>query len=60
MSIVIILLAVISLISIGLLVWLAVWEWNHHTTANYVGAISACIAALCIIALWAVVWWQVV
>ncbi|MBR1786373.1 MAG: hypothetical protein IJ756_04335 [Paludibacteraceae bacterium] len=55
MSGLMIFLLIISLISIGLLIWLAVWEWKQHTTANYVGSASAIIAVVSIIALWLVV-----
>ncbi len=57
---IIIFLLIISFISIGLLIWLAVWEWKHHTTANYIGAASAIIAALSIIALWTIVFTHII
>ena len=52
---IIIFLLIISIISVGLLIWLGVWEFRHHTTANYIGTMSAVVAAACIIALWVLV-----
>ena len=57
---IIIFLLIISIISVGLLIWLAVWEFKHHTTANYIGAISAVVAAACIIALWVLVFTRII
>ena len=51
----VILLAVLSLISIGLSVWLAVWLWRQGGRLNKIGSTAAIGAAVCLVALWLLV-----
>ena len=48
----IVLLAVLSLISIGLSLWLAVWLWRQGGKINKVGACAAIIVAGCFVIIW--------
>ncbi|MDY4514659.1 MAG: hypothetical protein SPD96_06755 [Paludibacteraceae bacterium] len=51
----VILLAVLSLISIGLSVWLAVWLWRQGGRLNKIGSTAAIGAAVCLVTLWLLV-----
>ena len=51
----VILLAVLSLISIGLSVWLAVWLWRQGGRLNKIGSTAAIGAAVCLVARWLLV-----
>lgn len=48
----VILLAVLSLISIGLSVWLAVWLWRQGGRLNKIGSAAAVGVAICLVAVW--------
>lgn len=51
----VILLAVLSLISIGLSVWLAVWLWRQGGRLNKIGGVAAIGVAICLVAVWILV-----
>ncbi|MGN0234973.1 MAG: hypothetical protein ACI4BD_01475 [Paludibacteraceae bacterium] len=51
----VILLAVLSLVSIGLSAWLAVWLWRQGGRLNKVGSAAAVGVAICLVALWLLV-----
>lgn len=52
---VIILLVVLTVITLGLCIWLSVWLWRQKGILNRIGAAAAVVAAVCLIAVWMLV-----